>query len=130
MPEEYRSLADLSEDRLFALIGEAAMEGPEGEHYRAVAEGLAGRQTRGERARAVANAWFNRNQQVLHDAICGNESLRRTFSSDPGATVELAKAVGDVLSSAQFRAVRRYRCVRRGGRGRMRLLSAPACGSG
>jgi hypothetical protein len=96
---EYTALADVSEARLLESIGEAALEGSEGESFRQAIESLSGRQTRGERARAAADAWLARSRETLHHAICGNEKIRKAFSSDPGATVEIAKTIGDVIST-------------------------------
>ena len=96
---EYDTLADASEARLWESIGEAALDSAEGESYRQAIEGLGGRQTRGERARTAAEVWFARSRGLLHDAICGNETVRKAFSSDPGATVEIARTIGDVIST-------------------------------
>jgi len=97
--DEYDALTDVSEARLWERIGEAALDRSEGESYRQAIEGLGGRQTRGERARTAAEAWFTRSRESLQDAICGNETVRKAFSSDPGATVEIARTIGDIIST-------------------------------
>jgi hypothetical protein len=99
MANEYEAMVDTSEARLWEMIGDAVLEGPDAARYRAAAAGLGARQTRGERARAAADAWFLRNRDTLHDAICGNAAVRKAFSSDPGATIEIARAVGDAIAS-------------------------------
>ena len=96
---DYERLAQLEEEQLWEEIGEAALTGEEASIYR-MAVGLSVRQTRNERARAAASAWFARNRDTLHAAICGNAELRKLFSSDPGAVVEIARTIGDVLTSA------------------------------
>jgi len=99
--DEYEDLAQLDETRLWEEIGEAALAGKDASIYR-MAVGLAARQSRGERASAAASAWFARNRDALHDAICGNAELRKLFSNDPGSVVEIARTVGDALTSAHL----------------------------
>lgn len=95
--DELRALGNASEDDLWRQLGEAVLAGPDGERYEYQAAGLGGRQTRSERAVAAAHAWLGEHRVQLRQRVCGNESLRRTFSADPGASVEIGKAVADAL---------------------------------
>ena len=98
---DYERLAQLDETMLWEEIGEAALAGEEASIYR-MAIGLGARQTRSERARTAASAWFARNRDTLHTAICGNAELRKLVSSDPGAVVEIARTIADVLTSVHL----------------------------
>jgi hypothetical protein len=99
MTKEYEALAETSEVHLLEMIGEAVLEGPDGGEYAAAGAGLGARQPRRERLRAAADAWLTRNRDTLHDAVCGNVAVRKLFSADPGASVEIARAVGDAVAS-------------------------------
>lgn len=102
MASEYEALVGTSEAQLWEQIGESAMQGPDAALYSAAALGLQARQTRGERARAAADAWLSRHRDDLHRAVCGNAAVRKAFSSDPGATIEIARAIGDAIASLQL----------------------------
>jgi hypothetical protein len=95
--DELRVLESASEDDLWRHLGEAVLAGPEGERYEHRLAGLGARQTRSERAVAAAHAWLDEHRAELRQRVCGNEAIRRTFSSDPGATVEIGKAVADAI---------------------------------
>ncbi|TDH60794.1 hypothetical protein E2C06_20055 [Dankookia rubra] len=95
--ENVEFLTNVSEDRLWELIGEAALDGPDGASYISLVDGLAARQTRGERARIAGETWLARHRKALQAAVCGNEHLRTIVSSDPGAYVEVARAVADAI---------------------------------
>lgn len=97
MADDFDTLAGVSEEGLWERLGEDVLDSPVGRDFEEAAGVLSGRFTRGERARAVAGAWLDRNRQAVRGAICGNDRVRSVVSSDPGAFVEIAKVVGDAL---------------------------------
>lgn len=99
--DDYERLAKLDEANLWEVIGEAALAGEEASIYQ-MAVGLGSRQTRSERASAAASAWLARNREKLHAALCDNAELRKLFSSSPGTIVELARTIGDILTSVHL----------------------------